>query len=126
MICQRAATEHGTAHQVEAAYAAGVPMSWMAILYSHAPFFVRQAEGAYITDIDGIFVPNRHSIAADGCEEVTETRSDERPAGKPRGLMAVSVLLAPRHSCGTYARAGNSARVSAMRQYLVRAFDVVR
>ena len=32
---------------------AGVPMSWMAILYAHAPFFIRQAEGAYLTDIDG-------------------------------------------------------------------------
>ena len=32
---------------------AGVPMSWMAVLYSHAPFFIRRGEGAHITDIDG-------------------------------------------------------------------------
>jgi glutamate-1-semialdehyde aminotransferase len=32
---------------------AGVPMSWMALLYNHAPFFVRQGAGAYITDVDG-------------------------------------------------------------------------
>ncbi len=32
---------------------AGVPMRWMASLYAHAPFFVREAKGIYITDIDG-------------------------------------------------------------------------
>ena len=32
---------------------AGVPMSWMATLYAHAPFFIDRAKGAHLTDIDG-------------------------------------------------------------------------
>jgi glutamate-1-semialdehyde 2,1-aminomutase len=32
---------------------AGVPMAWMVSLYAHAPFFVREARGTYITDVDG-------------------------------------------------------------------------
>lgn len=32
---------------------AGVPMSWMTILYTHTPFFIRRGYGAHITDIDG-------------------------------------------------------------------------
>jgi glutamate-1-semialdehyde 2,1-aminomutase len=32
---------------------AGVPMAWMVSLYAHPPVFVREAEGAYITDVDG-------------------------------------------------------------------------
>jgi glutamate-1-semialdehyde 2,1-aminomutase len=32
---------------------AGVPMSWMVSLYAHAPVFVSEAKGAYITDVDG-------------------------------------------------------------------------
>lgn len=32
---------------------AGVPMAWMVSLYAHAPFFVQEAKGAYITDVDG-------------------------------------------------------------------------
>ncbi len=32
---------------------AGVPMSWMVSLYGHSPFFVREAKGAYLTDVDG-------------------------------------------------------------------------
>jgi glutamate-1-semialdehyde 2,1-aminomutase len=32
---------------------AGVPMSWMVSLYAHAPVFVEEAKGAYITDVDG-------------------------------------------------------------------------
>ncbi|MGH6718613.1 MAG: aminotransferase class III-fold pyridoxal phosphate-dependent enzyme, partial [Alphaproteobacteria bacterium] len=31
----------------------GVPMSWMVTAYAHAPFFVQDAKGTYITDIDG-------------------------------------------------------------------------
>jgi glutamate-1-semialdehyde 2,1-aminomutase len=32
---------------------AGVPMSWMVSLYAHAPVFIQEAKGAYITDVDG-------------------------------------------------------------------------
>jgi len=32
---------------------AGVPMSWMVSLYGHPPFFVKEAKGAYLTDVDG-------------------------------------------------------------------------
>lgn len=32
---------------------AGVPMAWMVSLYAHVPFFVQEAKGAYITDVDG-------------------------------------------------------------------------
>lgn len=32
---------------------AGVPTQWMALLYAHPPFFVREAKGTYLTDIDG-------------------------------------------------------------------------
>lgn len=39
--------------QARASMPAGVPMSWMVSLYAHAPFFVREAKGAYITDVDG-------------------------------------------------------------------------
>lgn len=39
--------------RARASMPAGVPMSWMVSLYAHAPFFVRDAEGAYITDVDG-------------------------------------------------------------------------
>lgn len=31
----------------------GVPMSWMVTAYAHAPFFIKEAKGTYITDIDG-------------------------------------------------------------------------
>ena len=31
----------------------GVPMAWMTSLYAHSPFFVKEAKGAYITDVDG-------------------------------------------------------------------------
>ena len=31
----------------------GVPMAWMTSLYAHAPFFIKEAKGAYITDVDG-------------------------------------------------------------------------
>ncbi len=39
--------------QARTSMPAGVPMSWMVSLYAHAPFFVREAKGAYITDVDG-------------------------------------------------------------------------
>jgi glutamate-1-semialdehyde aminotransferase len=31
----------------------GVPLSWMAFLYDHAPMFVDEAKGAHFTDVDG-------------------------------------------------------------------------
>ncbi len=31
----------------------GVPMAWMVALYGHEPFFIAEAKGAYITDVDG-------------------------------------------------------------------------
>ena len=34
-------------------YAGGVPMSWMRIWPGGFPVFVREAEGAYLTDVDG-------------------------------------------------------------------------
>lgn len=39
--------------RARASLPAGVPMSWMVSLYAHAPFFVEEAKGAYITDVDG-------------------------------------------------------------------------
>ncbi|HEX9770599.1 MAG TPA: transaminase [Kiloniellales bacterium] len=39
--------------RARASMPAGVPMSWMVSLYAHAPFFVQEARGAYITDVDG-------------------------------------------------------------------------
>ncbi len=39
--------------RARASLPAGVPMSWMVSLYAHAPFFVQEARGAYITDVDG-------------------------------------------------------------------------
>ena len=39
--------------RARASMPAGVPMSWMVSLYAHAPVFIREAKGAYITDVDG-------------------------------------------------------------------------
>ncbi|MEE8535090.1 MAG: transaminase [Kiloniellales bacterium] len=39
--------------RARASMPAGVPMAWMVSLYAHAPIFVREASGAYITDVDG-------------------------------------------------------------------------
>jgi glutamate-1-semialdehyde 2,1-aminomutase len=39
--------------RARASMPAGVPMSWMVSLYAHAPVFVREAEGAHFTDVDG-------------------------------------------------------------------------
>ncbi len=39
--------------RARASMPAGVPMSWMVSLYAHAPVFVEEAKGAYITDVDG-------------------------------------------------------------------------
>jgi glutamate-1-semialdehyde 2,1-aminomutase len=39
--------------KAKASMPAGVPMAWMVSLYAHPPFFVREAKGAYITDVDG-------------------------------------------------------------------------
>ncbi len=39
--------------RARASMPAGVPMSWMVSLYAHVPVFVREAKGAYITDVDG-------------------------------------------------------------------------
>ncbi len=39
--------------RARASMPAGVPMSWMVSLYAHAPVFVQEAKGAYITDVDG-------------------------------------------------------------------------
>ena len=39
--------------RARASMPAGVPMNWMVTLYEHPPMFVREAHGAYITDVDG-------------------------------------------------------------------------
>ncbi len=39
--------------RARASMPAGVPMSWMVSLYAHAPVFIQEAKGAYITDVDG-------------------------------------------------------------------------
>lgn len=39
--------------RARASMPAGVPMSWMVSLYAHAPLFVQEAKGTYITDVDG-------------------------------------------------------------------------
>lgn len=118
--------------QARGSMPAGVPMAWMVSLYSHAPFFVREAQGAYITDVDGhryldMNLADTSMVCGYGLEVVAEAVAAQFRRGSQYLLpveeaIAVTEALARRYAMPRwqFTLAASSANVEAIR--ISRAF----